>query len=855
MKAEISHHGFLDQARYSGVYLQQGRMITDRDWNALCDRTKARIDTVGAHTGGTGIPRDDGLVSGFSKAGPTAWSAQFSETGGLVCADGLFARAEPEDVAAPFSWHNQADLPGTAPLEGGAFLYVDVWEKVVTAFEDTDLLDRGLHGADTCFVTRTLAQIKQCPKDHLTETQCGLTLDPAGMPEIGTARFGVALRVGGSGPDNCDPCVEAVDINRNVGNYLFRLEVHDVAYDTDGIPQTVTLKWSSENGATRYVRPTDPADPPLSLPPGYAYEFFDPDMDLLAGLPPAGYGDQPTRGTLAHEDLESVDPALGHVRRWDGYGTFDLTSGSLAGGWDRDTNLTETGAPDSHGLVTHAGGTFTLNLDAFVVTIAFGPETGETRPAAVLTGDHWLALARTAAAETDRIRALADLPVGIRHRYCVLGECNSDGVTFPGLAPADKRRLTFPVLPCLDAGDVRYDPSNCAYARSQNVADVQEALDAFCARLQPPYHALRMSQGTGQEGNVGAILPGPIEVVVEDQDGTPVEGVGVVFEARSPVQGGQPADRLFETPPNNPDRAVKVATDATGRARVFWQLNAQTGLHSVEASLTDPVDGRPVTSVTFAALATSTRPTTELATVSKITWENGEPFQNDAPTPFTSLERGLIISFSQPVLQKFASGDTIVLTAEVPTRGLANNTSAWWFEPHIICAGVPEGDTGEAIRFRPNSLSLRGIFERFRQQDIPWDQLPDCAPKDGMRFRLKLSGRFTFSAEDARPVDAFLPGRPGDDGRIALDFENPGLGHPSDLEAWLYIHPETVPTGFTPISLNTATLEELQTLPGIGRTLASRIVAGRPWRRTENLVESGVLNRNQFGSISGRITV
>lgn len=865
MKAEISHHGFLNEARYSGVYLQQGRMITDRDWNALCDRLKARIDTVGAHTGGTGIPREDGLLSGFAKSGPTAWSAQFPAAGGLVCADGLFARAEPKTSDGPFSYHNQADLPGTEPLADGALLYADIWEQTVTAFDDTDLLDPGLHGADTGFVTRTLVQIKQCPPDQLIETPCGLALDPASMPEIGNARFGVSLRVGGTGPDNCDPCAETVNINRDVGNYLFRVEVHDVIYDTDGMAQTVTLKWSSENGATRYVRPSDAAGPELNLAPGYVYEFFDPAMDLLAGLPPAGYGDQPARGALAHDNLESVDEELGHIRRWDGYGTFDLTSGSLVDGRDREAELTETGAPDSHGLVTHADGTFTLNLDALVVTIAFGPETAEARPAAVLAGDYWLALARTAATETHRIRALSDLPVGIRHRYCVLGECDSDGITFPGLAPADKRRLTFPVLPCLDAGDVRYDPGDCAYAQSQNVADVKEALDAFCTRLQPPYHALRMSQGTGQEGNLGATLPGPIEVVVEDQDGAPVEGVTVAFEARTPATGGQPVDRLFETPSNNPETALKVVTDATGRARIFWQLNGAAGLHTLEASLADPVDDRPVTSVTFAALATTGHSTTDLATITGLAWANGDPFENDAAANFATVEEGLIITFSRLASQQSAGGDTIVLTAELPQRHSVNNTASWWFEPHIICAVVRVSDSRGTILVRPNRDSLLSVFQLFRQLQVPWDELPRCVPSEGMRFRVKLSGRFTLSADDNRPVDAFLPGRPSDDGsRIALDLENPGLGHPSDLDAWFYIHPNSVrrfnpfsgePIVDTRIDINTATPEALQTLDGIGRGRARQMVDGRPWRHINELVERGVLTSNQFDSISNRIRV
>lgn len=39
-----------------------------------------------------------------------------------------------------------------------------------------------------------------------------------------------------------------------------------------------------------------------------------------------------------------------------------------------------------------------------------------------------------------------------------------------------------------------------------------------------------------------------------------------------------------------------------------------------------------------------------------------------------------------------------------------------------------------------------------------------------------------------------------------------------------------------PVSLNAASLEDLEALPGIGPTLARRIVEGRPYRQVEDLL-------------------
>ena len=60
MKTQISRISHWPEKRYSGVYQQQGRMITDADWNELVELLKARVDgaladAVGSGTGQTRI--------------------------------------------------------------------------------------------------------------------------------------------------------------------------------------------------------------------------------------------------------------------------------------------------------------------------------------------------------------------------------------------------------------------------------------------------------------------------------------------------------------------------------------------------------------------------------------------------------------------------------------------------------------------------------------------------------------------------------------------------------------------------------------------------------------------------------
>jgi len=452
MKTQISRDSFHPEQRYSGVYLQQGRMILDADWNELSDIEKARLVDALRDAIAGGAPRVGGLKVFADPAG----SVNIRIQPGALYVQGVPARL---DASAPLPVNAQPDYPIQADYSGQNLkLYADVWERSVSALEQSALLDAALHGADTATRSQTMLQVKGCAN----------TLDPlneAANPAIGDAPLTLKLRLIASSGDTCDPCASQVKVDERIGNYLFRVEVHHYEPAT----QWLTLKWSRDNGAE--------ACAVAAMPAGFnqgdwVWEYFDNDTERLLGNHFAA-NPLKLRGLIKETCVTptGANEPKTYVRQWDGYIKIKLDSGALSGR-DRGVTLFAGAVSDqAQGRVNLAGGVLKLNLERLELELS---SSGKR----FVPGDYWLAEVREAEDASGDTVLSAALPRGVRHHYLFLGELGVDR-KLVAQDDAFRRRMAFPPLTDIIAADVGFS-DHCIglYAGAMNV---QQALDNLCA--------------------------------------------------------------------------------------------------------------------------------------------------------------------------------------------------------------------------------------------------------------------------------------------------------------------------------------------------------------------------------------
>ena len=304
MKAQISRDSFKEEKQYSAVYQQQGRMLTDADWNEMVRILKHRMDrTVGASIA-SGSPREGGILT--EETVNIEWNFPSEKSvvveklrWGRVYVDGMYGEIQPFDqedlnklgfseeeqikiVKEPSildfllfqrDYHRIRMITANRPY----VVYIDLWERLVIGLEDKELNDSALHGADTCVRTQTMSQVKLAEIDQESFEKGAEDWKPPA--ECGNAMLGVEKITADQATSNvCDRETQKIEEYRQ-RNTLFRLEVH-TAY-VDGGKHKVILKWSSENGAEQHKN--DP-DLPNFWDYDHIYECYSDLSEKLMGV-------------------------------------------------------------------------------------------------------------------------------------------------------------------------------------------------------------------------------------------------------------------------------------------------------------------------------------------------------------------------------------------------------------------------------------------------------------------------------------------------------------------------------------------------------------------------------------------
>jgi len=153
---DISRSAYYPQKRYAGVRMQQGRVLTDDDFNEQEvlnheDKRLMRKDVIGV----AGSP-DKGFS--ISEADDEN-DIDFQINKGVFYIGGL--RAELHENQQYKQQKDWLQNPGTKPPNGERqdMAYLEIWQQIVSAVEDEELFETALGGPDTTTRRRTMCRV------------------------------------------------------------------------------------------------------------------------------------------------------------------------------------------------------------------------------------------------------------------------------------------------------------------------------------------------------------------------------------------------------------------------------------------------------------------------------------------------------------------------------------------------------------------------------------------------------------------------------------------------------------------------------------------------------------------------
>ncbi len=283
MKGDFSRDTFNAEKHFSRVLQQQGRVQLDADTNEQTEILLHYLRTLAADLiGPYGGPKDS---DGF-RISPTQSKNDLNIGKGHYYVDGILCE---NDKNVTYKEQEDYPLPEGTTLPNEPYLvYLDVWERHITALEDDGIREKALGGPDTATRTKVVWQVKV---EEISEDLKGSLEDTQNLIEIWQKKFvekfwqsehrgclKVRLK---SAENSTEPCLIAPDAKyRGQENQLYRIEIHN-GEEADA----ATFKWSRDNGSVvtrvmKFYGTELTVEKPQGFEPGIWVELINESQEL-----------------------------------------------------------------------------------------------------------------------------------------------------------------------------------------------------------------------------------------------------------------------------------------------------------------------------------------------------------------------------------------------------------------------------------------------------------------------------------------------------------------------------------------------------------------------------------------------
>ena len=524
---------------YAGVRMQQGRVLTDEDFNEASilddeELRRTRLHAIGAY----GAPGAGFVPKNFKVGG--GGKLDFTFTVGEIYLGGLRLEMSIEETFLEqkdwldFDPAVEAAGPPAAGTSRTDLAWLEVWQQPVTAVEDGELLEVALGGPDTTTRWRTMRRIRLA--QGIAESNCSdaWAAVTAGFAGLGTmteefelataATLTVAFTAPADPGDLCSPAVAGGYLGAE--NQAIRVQMVDATHYTWGFDDAaplyrvlVSAKGGQMIKLTFLNVPRDAAHWPLKgqvvelLPWAAALPNGQRVAELAGHLCKVAVSYDPDERTL---EIDTPVPA-GFNALWQTRSDkAEFFDGSPAESfvylriWNRGDDLASPAAiPIANGDLGHTGLAITFN-------------SGPLRPA-----DHWIIAARPAAPDVLtpwRLKSLAGAPPnGINRFRAPLGliQWTADGLgVVTGVFIHDCRPPFQPLTRIRNCCSVTVGDGLASFGMFKSI---QKAIESL-----PP------------EGGTVCVLPGRyVEALhIKDRRNITVHGCGVTSRIVAPGAEG-----------------------------------------------------------------------------------------------------------------------------------------------------------------------------------------------------------------------------------------------------------------------------------------------------------------------------